>query len=231
MKNLMGYVVGALLVMVLAVQVHSIVWHRAENANIIQTGAFNIRDAGEFYYGSTSVTSTANEFNYLDITTLGQSENSKAFVMDANGKFDVASADTLNIDGVFSISNTTVSSAADELNYVDITTLGTSQDSKAATYSATGKHTVAAGDTVDVNGILIASDALILDWSEQFTVATNADTLVMSGVTSTDVVQFTPLDTAFTGYYAWCGTDTVFTTVADAGTGTKKANITVTRPE
>ena len=39
--------------------------------------------------------------------------------------------------------------STDELNRLDITTLGSSEDSKVATYAADGKHTVISGDEID----------------------------------------------------------------------------------
>ena len=66
MKNLKGYAVILMIMLSFAAAVNGIVWHRAVNTNIIQTGAFNIRDAGELYYSGTSVTSTAAELNMAD---------------------------------------------------------------------------------------------------------------------------------------------------------------------
>ena len=103
------------------------------------------------------VTATATELNYLDITTLGQSEESKVLTADANGDvtiedgafdFDVASHDGTN---GLKLGGTLVTSSAAELNkldgvsvtsteidYNDVTTLGTVQTSKTVTASAAG---------------------------------------------------------------------------------------------
>ena len=103
------------------------------------------------------VTATATELNYLDITTLGQSEESKVLTADANGDvtiedgafdFDIASHDGTN--GLL-LGGTLVTSSAAELNkldgvnvtsteidYNDVTTLGTVQTSKTVTASAAG---------------------------------------------------------------------------------------------
>ena len=60
----------------------------------------------------TLVTATAAELNYLDITTLGTSEASKAVTADANGLITIAT-DKLNYAG------TTVTATGAELNYLD----------------------------------------------------------------------------------------------------------------
>jgi hypothetical protein len=102
-------------------------------------------------------TATTTELNYLDITTLGQSEESKVLTADANGDvtiedgaydFDVASHDGTN---GLKLGGTLVTSSAAELNkldgvnvtsteidYNDVTTLGTVQTSKTVTASAAG---------------------------------------------------------------------------------------------
>ena len=106
------------------------------------------------------VTATATELNYLDITTLGTSENSKAVTQSAGGVITVGGAagdQVLNIashdlvDGGLKLAGTLVTSSAaelnlldgvtattTELNYNDVTTLGTVQTSKAVTASAAG---------------------------------------------------------------------------------------------
>ena len=89
-----------------------------------------------------TVTATATELNYLDITTLGQSEQSKVLTADANGDvtiedgafdFDVASHDGTN--GLL-LGGTLVTATAAELNYNDITTLGTAEASKVVSMSS-----------------------------------------------------------------------------------------------
>ena len=63
--------------------------------------------------GGTSITATATEINYLDITTLGLTEASKAVTADSNG---VVSFDNGTIDEVTSI---TSSSGAATINLRD----------------------------------------------------------------------------------------------------------------
>ena len=104
-----------------------------------------------------TVTATATELNYLDITTLGTSEASKAVTADANGDvtiadgaydFDVASHDGTNgllLGGTLVTATATELNLIDgytgttaELNYNDVTTLGTVEVSKTVTASAAG---------------------------------------------------------------------------------------------
>jgi len=102
-----------------------------------------------------TVTATATELNYLDITTLGTSEASKVVTADANGDvtiadgaydFDVASHDGTNgllLGGTLVTATATELNLIDgytgttaELNYNDVTTLGTVEASKAVTAAA-----------------------------------------------------------------------------------------------
>ena len=102
-----------------------------------------------------TVTATATELNYLDITTLGTSEASKVVTADANGDvtiadgaydFDVASHDGTNgllLGGTLVTATATelnlidgYTGTTDELNYNDVTTLGTVEASKAVTAAA-----------------------------------------------------------------------------------------------
>ena len=97
-------------------------------------------------------TATTTELNYLDITTLGTSEASKVVTADANGDvtiadgaydFDVASHDGTNgllLGGTLVTATATELNLIDgytgttaELNYNDVTTLGTVEASKAVT--------------------------------------------------------------------------------------------------
>jgi len=103
------------------------------------------------------VTATATALNYLDITTLGQSEQSKVLTADANGDvtiedgafdFDVASHDGTNgllLAGTLVTASATELNLIDgytgttaELNYNDVTTLGTVEVSKTVTATAAG---------------------------------------------------------------------------------------------
>ena len=102
-------------------------------------------------------TGTTAELNYLDITTLGTSEASKVLTADASGDvtiadgaydFDVASHDGTNglkLAGTLVTATATELNLIDgytgtttELNYNDVTTLGTVQTSKTVTANASG---------------------------------------------------------------------------------------------
>jgi hypothetical protein len=100
-------------------------------------------------------TSSTTELNYLDITTLGTSENSKAVTQTAGGAItigatagdqtiDIASHDL--VDGGLKLAGTLVTASATELNLIDgytgttaelntldVTTQGTAEASKAVT--------------------------------------------------------------------------------------------------
>jgi len=105
-------------------------------------------------------TATTTELNYLDITTLGTSADSKALTQSAAGVvtvgatsgdqvLDIASHDL--VDGGLKLAGTLVTSSATEINkldglsastteldYNDVTTLGTVQTSKTVTADASG---------------------------------------------------------------------------------------------
>ena len=96
-------------------------------------------------------TGTTAELNTLDVTTQGTSEASKVLTADASGDvtiadgaydFDVASHDGTN--GLL-LAGTLVTATAAEMNYLDITTLGTSANSKALTQNASGEITIGTG--------------------------------------------------------------------------------------
>ena len=161
--------------------------------------------AGTFKVGGTTVTMSAAELNYLDVTTLGTLAASKAWTSDASldtimptgglltvqsgGVVDLASGSTIDIAGTFEISNTAVTSSAAELNYNDITTLGTGAASKAVVLDASGDYTYpatatikyASGGTLQVN----STDGAVLS-----AIRTGTDTDLDSGQTS-EVVTVT----------------------------------------
>lgn len=87
------------------------------------------------------------EINYLDITTLGTGAASKAVVPDGSGNY------TWPAGGVFTYATlndgtTTVTATAAELNYLDITTLGTGAASKAVVLDGSGNYVFPAGAAV-----------------------------------------------------------------------------------
>lgn len=118
------------------------------------------------------ITSSSAELNYNDITTLGTLAASKAWTSDASldtimptgglltvqsgGAITASSGSTVNLAGTFQIGGVSMTSSAAELNYNDITTLGTLAASKAWTSDASldtimptgGKLTVQSGGEV-----------------------------------------------------------------------------------
>lgn len=60
--------------------------------------------AGQWKVGGTTITATATELNYVDVTTLGTTEPSKAVTTDANG--DITLSNSV-IETVYAISGTT----------------------------------------------------------------------------------------------------------------------------
>ncbi len=107
--------------------------------------------AGKFIYGATGsgqdVTATGVELNYLDITTLGTGASSKAVVLDGSDNYtwpatglltywgtaiDATGAELNILDGV--------SATYVELNYLDITTLGTGVNTKAVVLDGAGDY-------------------------------------------------------------------------------------------
>ena len=90
-------------------------------------------DAGTFVYGAAGsgqeVTTTGAELNYLDITALGTGVASKAVVPDGSGNYTwpagIMTYSALH-DGI-----TEIDATALEINYLDLTALGTGAASKA----------------------------------------------------------------------------------------------------
>jgi len=120
--------------------------------------------------GGTNVTSTAAELNYNDTgAAVGTVVASKTVTADANkditgfrnvtltGELDAGSLDVsgnADIDGTLetdalSIASTVVTATAAELNYLDITTLGTTQASKAVTTDSNGDVVFPDGDKIN----------------------------------------------------------------------------------
>lgn len=82
------------------------------------------------------LTATAAELNYNDITTLGQSENSKTVTQDAGGAIVIGAADadqTIDVashdevDGGLKLAGTLVTASAAEINILDGLTVTTAQ--------------------------------------------------------------------------------------------------------
>lgn len=125
------------------------------NANITTT----------FQLAGTTVTASAAELNFNDITTLGVAEASKVVTASALSEINFNDFDMINVDinsgaidgtaigeavrstgkfttfdanSTFSLNGTAVTATAAELNFNDITTLGVVQASKVVTTNASG---------------------------------------------------------------------------------------------
>ena len=141
----------------------------------------------------TGVTATSGELNYLDITTLGTSADSKALTQSANGVVTIGATDgnqVLNIashdlvDGGLKLAGTLVTASAAELNLLDGSSAGTVEHSKAVIYSAAGD---VKGTTLTSTGNVTVGDNLSL----------SSDTAVLS-IGSTGAVTLTHSDSILT---------------------------------
>jgi hypothetical protein len=82
------------------------------------TGAFTTMSVSStFTLGGTAVTSTAAELNYLDVTTLGTTEASKAVTADANGVITFDNGISEEYTAVTSSSNATTVNLRDGTNF------------------------------------------------------------------------------------------------------------------
>lgn len=87
--------------------------------------------AGTFEIANVAMTASAAELNYNDITTLGTGAASKAVVLDAGEDYTWPATGILTYGVLKDPAGTTLGSTAAELNYLDLTTLGTGAASKA----------------------------------------------------------------------------------------------------
>ena len=114
----------------------------------------DINLTGSLTLNGTAITATAAKINYLDITTAGTAEASKALVLDASRNIininaltatnltgtlqtaaqpNITSVGTLTSlsTGSLTLNGTAITATAAEINYLDITAAGTAQASKA----------------------------------------------------------------------------------------------------
>ena len=84
--------------------------------------------------GANAVTTTAGEVNVLDGVSAGTASASKAVVLDGNAAVNAVKTAALHIGA--SGSETAVTATGAELNYVDVTTVGSAEASKAVTTDA-----------------------------------------------------------------------------------------------
>jgi hypothetical protein len=83
--------------------------------NRFKVDELDVTTAAKFFYAGTAVTSTAAEFNYLDIATLGTGAASKAVVLDAGDDYTWPSAGVLTY-GVLNDATTNLNATAAEIN-------------------------------------------------------------------------------------------------------------------
>lgn len=88
-----------------------------------------------FYLDNTEVTSTAAELNRVDVTA-GTLTASKAIVVDANSHIDALKVSASGLAIGTAGAETVVTATGAELNYVDVTTVGTGQATKALVLDA-----------------------------------------------------------------------------------------------
>lgn len=86
------------------------------------------------------ITSSAAELNYNDITSLGTGAASKAVILDAGEDYVWPATGILTYGVLKDPAGTTLGATAAELNYNDLTTLGTGEVSKAVVLSSTGTY-------------------------------------------------------------------------------------------
>ena len=100
----------------------------------------------ELYDGSAlpaivGVTASAAEINYNDITTLGTGAASKAVVLDAGEDYTWPATGVLKYGVLKDPAGTAITATATEINYLDITTVGTGAELKAVVPDAGGDYT------------------------------------------------------------------------------------------
>ena len=113
----------------------------------------------------TNGTSTANvyHFNNSDFYFGTTSANNLVFQTNAIGRVSISSAGVLNIQAGWAISGTTVSASATELNYNDITTIGTAEASKALILDASKQIKEITKLQIGTNTTLGGRDLMILN--------------------------------------------------------------------
>jgi hypothetical protein len=142
---------------------------------------------GDWQINSVAVTATAAELNYVDVTTPGVPESSKAIIMSAGGLVQLQAGQTIdfasegaNINiaggagGEFQIDSFTMSASAAELNFLDGALAGTQVASKAVVADA------------NINIGVVKATALHIGASgaETQVTSTAAELNILDGVTS-----------------------------------------------
>lgn len=103
----------------------------AEDTGLASLGDLGVTSSAAEVNITDGVTATAAELNYNDITTLGTGAASKAVVLDSGDDYTWPATGVLTYGVLKDPAATTLTATAAELNYNDITTLGTGAASKA----------------------------------------------------------------------------------------------------
>ena len=131
----------------------------ASQPNITSLGTLTSLNTGNITLNGTLITATATELNYNDITTIGTGQASKALILDSNrditnirnltatnltGIIQTASQPNITSIGTLSslssssistnsitLNGTLITSSATEINYLDISSVGTAEANKA----------------------------------------------------------------------------------------------------
>ena len=176
-------------------------------------GAYHWPAADTLYWsvmhdGTTALTATGVDMNYLDLTALGTGAVSKAVVLDASGAYHWPSADTLYYS-VFNDGTNALTATAAEMNYLDLTALGTGAVSKAVVLDANGAYHWPAADTLYYGVFNDGTDPITATGAElnYLDVATQGIGVVSKAVTL-----------SAGGAYHWPAADTLYYSVLHDGT-------------
>ncbi len=138
----------------------------ADKAMVLDVGEdFTWPSGGILTYGGSTVTSTGTELSYTDITALGTQEASKVVTTNSDSNSGISKITQLWIGSTGA--ETQVTATATELNYTDITTLGTQEASKVVTTNSDSNSGVSKITELWIGStgaeVQVASTALELD--------------------------------------------------------------------
>jgi hypothetical protein len=149
------------------------------NASILQVGGTSITSTPAEINKLDGLTATTAELNYLDVTTLGTSENSKVLTQSTGGVVTVGVANgnqLLNIashdlvDAGLQLNGTLVTSSASEINLLDTAVSGSIVNGKSVVYGANGQVNAT---TLQLAGTDITSSASELNKLDGLTATTS----------------------------------------------------------
>ena len=134
-------------------------------ANSASTGAFTTMSVSStFTLGGTAITATAAELNYLDVTTLGTTEASKAVTADANGVITFDNGISEEYTAVTSTTNATTVNLRDGTNFSHTLTENTTFTfSNPASSGKTSSFTLKLVQDASASGYTVTWPAAV-DW-------------------------------------------------------------------